>query len=449
MDGCTPFCEPSWAKGTINDITGTMVTSAEDAERLDKRTSIGSGRSRTDLPIKMHNIQYPQREAFSEPLHVKKSGAGYLDYEYGSDLKRHSNLVNERVTKQGGLDKPWHGDGGNVAGTIVGKRNGFDIKHEFPNKRAPRSANAVVQLQPTKDIANRSIKGMSRNWKNSEENEYMWDDMNSRLTDHGASNSSKGNGWISEHAEKLFEDQLRQPRGKHDSGSRVIRVPSTDSLSKAQKGEAAFGHHIPSVWPLQEPHPVNDLSHMSKASIVSSYSEGYSASLSGFSTSASSCLARTGLQPQIEPSVAGASSFGSLVNAVSGSSGTFGQQQHQPLGPASPSGQSLMHQHPISPSSSARHPHQQSHNLAEQDHPAAQSFPQPGLKTSQLPGQLDRAPLIQITRDSFPILPQNHIHLGTLQNVQKSQPPQHVQILSSSMPSPQPRHHFPFSQQLL
>lgn len=77
---------------------------------------------------------------------------------------------------------------------ISGQKNGFHIKHGIFS--APRSANADVKLQPTKNIVTKRGSEVNGSWKNSEEEEYMWDGMNSRLANPDKSNnSSKRDPW--------------------------------------------------------------------------------------------------------------------------------------------------------------------------------------------------------------------------------------------------------------
>lgn len=95
----------------------------------------------------MQNIRRPQRETVSEPVHEKN----IFGDKHGSDLPRTS----ETIPRQG---------------------NGYSVKRGFPNN------------PPTQSIASKS------SWKNSEEEEYMWDDINPRLTDHGAPGSLT-KGW--------------------------------------------------------------------------------------------------------------------------------------------------------------------------------------------------------------------------------------------------------------
>ncbi|XP_043723770.1 polyadenylation and cleavage factor homolog 4-like [Telopea speciosissima] len=356
------------------------------------------------------NSQRPQREALSEPVHEKNAGAAYGDYEYGSDLSRHPDMGpesgSERLTERG-LDKTWYG-ARNSADADVSLSNGFDTRHGFSNYQVPRSTQSVAQLQPALSTANRSGRGISKNWKNSEEEEYMWDDMNFRLRDHGAPDSSRRDGWTPDDSEKLDEEHLLQPLRERDIGNKVNRETSSDSKSMTKRGQATFGNRTSPVWSLQEPHPV-DTTHTGQTLKVS----GGSASLSG-----SSFTRGAGLLTQMVPS--------------SGSAGVLGQQRHL-LGSASPSIQSSILQDSHSPISLTLHQHQQSHNLSEQDHPHSESIAQPGSKSSQLAGSLSRVP-----KESSPI-PFNQP--GTLQNLQlnQSQPPPHLQTSSPLLPFPQLR----------
>ncbi|XP_034692982.1 polyadenylation and cleavage factor homolog 4 [Vitis riparia] len=411
--------QSSRTKGAANDVTGTMVNSTEDADRLDRTASINAGRPWDDLPAK--SIQHSHREAIGEPVE-KKIGAAYGDYEYGTDLSRNPGLGIGRPSEQG-HDKPWYKAGGRVVETFSSQRNGFDIKHGFPNYPAPRSANADAHLQPTQSTVNRSNSGMSRSWKNSEEEEYMWDDMNSKMTEHSAANHSKKDRWTPDDSEKLdFENQLQKPQSIYDVGSSVDRETSTDSMSSEQREQGAFGHRMSSLWPLQEPHSTDGLKHSGTSTLILGHSEGYP-TVSGLSANASSSLARTGLRPLMGSSHAGASGFGFSTNASSGSTtGTVGQQRLQSVGAASPSGQSPMHQ---------------------PDHLQVHSLPLPDLKASQFSGQFNIGSHKQFTLDALPKLIQK-AQLGDLQKLL----PHNLQSLSPAVPSVPIRHHAPFSPQL-
>ncbi|KAL4578769.1 hypothetical protein LXL04_014900 [Taraxacum kok-saghyz] len=64
-----------------------------------------------------------------------------------------------------GLDSSWYGPGGN------GQRNGFDTKHGFPKNLTPN-------LLPANNIGGKKGGEVNnRSWKNSEEEEFMWDDV--------------------------------------------------------------------------------------------------------------------------------------------------------------------------------------------------------------------------------------------------------------------------------
>ncbi|KAK8705183.1 hypothetical protein V6N13_048790 [Hibiscus sabdariffa] len=291
----------SRAKGTVNDMTGTLTNSNEDYERPD-RAAITAGRPYVDPSVKMnlseHSVSH--RDAFN----------------YGSNL---SDL--------------WYGRMGvgraSVTEAISRQRNGFNIKHGSQNYPTSKSVNADPRLLARQNIAARSSNAMPNSWKNSEEEEFMWE-MYSRLSQHDAaniSNNSRKDHWIPDVPEKLdFESPLHKAQSICDAVSRFNRETSPDSLSTEQRDKPSHGSWISSAWSLQESHKSDGLPAFS-----SIHYENYSATIGGLPTAANSSLARIEMRPQT-------------------SSSHFGQQRFQTPGTASPPEQSPMRQH--SPSAS-------------------------------------------------------------------------------------------------
>lgn len=95
-----------------------------------------------------------------------------------------------RIVEQG-HEKPWYADGSNLPESLPGQRNSFNTKHGLPNYSATKSVPSISHLQSAKNIVSRSGGGISSDsWKNSDEEEFRWGDMSSRLTVHGASDIS-------------------------------------------------------------------------------------------------------------------------------------------------------------------------------------------------------------------------------------------------------------------
>ncbi|XP_077235866.1 pre-mRNA cleavage complex 2 Pcf11-like protein isoform X2 [Tasmannia lanceolata] len=391
------------SKGISSDNSGsTGSVSVDDGDKLDRTAISGSARPWTDLPVK--NVQRPQREQLNEPILDRNPNAGYGDYERQSDIEIGKSW--ERIAEQG-LEKPWYGAGS--ADSTVGQKNSFDIPNVYGNHRPHRSTQASSQLHPAQAIASRSSRGTSGNWKNSEEEEYMWEDMNSRLTDHGGTHNSRkdglnpddakepvssqrgkwmpsetelldarwntlntsrlekpagGEGGVPLQTEREVEDHLPAPRGLPDIGSRAIRETFADSLSG---GLAAFGHRAPSVWPSQVSRPIDVLN-------------------------LSSSLSREGPGLHMGRSVGSlSSSSGSVANAVSESSGMFGHQKQLPVRSASPSEPLSAHQHPHSPSSSSTHQHQQSRSQMQKPPSQPPIFREPQILGYPGTGNSDNA----------------------------------------------------------
>lgn len=124
----------------------------------------------------MQNNQQTHRDAFNDSVPEKSTGGSYGGTEYNSSIS--SNLGS-------GVGRAGSRLIGGPAATISGQRNGYGLKHSLSNHEAPKSLNLDTHRQPTQTITNNRSSVMPSNWKNSEEEEFMWDEMNSGLTDHG------------------------------------------------------------------------------------------------------------------------------------------------------------------------------------------------------------------------------------------------------------------------
>ncbi|TYH77110.1 hypothetical protein ES332_D04G130700v1 [Gossypium tomentosum] len=344
------------AKGIVNDMAGTLANSKEESENCFKIPGIEVRRTRGN------------------------------------------------VTDQG-LDAPWFRATSSVTETIPSQRNGFNVKHRSQNYSASKSVNADPRLRQTHNISGRNSGGLSSSWKNSEEEEFMWE-MHSRLSEHDAANFSNNlrkDCWTPDVSEKMdFESQLHRPQSIHDAVSRFDRETSADALSTEQKDKPSFGRQISTSWTDGLP------------AISSSRSESYSASLGGLPTGASSSLARIGMRPQTGSSHLGTPGFGFLANVASGPTGTSGKQCFQSVGTASPPEQSPMRQHSPSPSFPACHSHQQLQKLADPDYQQALSLPRADPKPSIFSGKLNVGSHRDSPQTSAPISlhPSRHYHLS-------------------------------------
>nr|KYP70924.1 Pre-mRNA cleavage complex 2 protein Pcf11 [Cajanus cajan] len=180
--------------GGVNDMTGAILNSNEDSERPDR--ALGASRPWLDPRINMQNNQHIHRDAFNDSVPEKNFGGSYGGSEYSSGIS--SNLVSvagrtaSRLVDLG-HDKTWFKTGGDDAEIISGQRNGISLKRSFSNHDAPKSMNLDPHRQPRPNL-------MPGNWKNSEEEEFTWDEMNSGLIDHGPNVSSNlsRDSWMAE-----------------------------------------------------------------------------------------------------------------------------------------------------------------------------------------------------------------------------------------------------------
>ena len=129
----------------------------------------------------------------------KQGGGAYGDYDFAPGLSRpvitSSAKPMERIVGQ-----KWLRDGKEGGESISGQKNVYDSKHGIPDDVAVRPASNILYVQNDPNTAAE----MSRNWKNSEQEEYLWDDLGTKPMDPGTTATIK--------KKNLFDDPERVVR---------------------------------------------------------------------------------------------------------------------------------------------------------------------------------------------------------------------------------------------
>ncbi|CAN6452370.1 unnamed protein product [Victoria cruziana] len=438
------------ARQQLQQSNRSKGTETENGRGILKEDIVGPAQTAVSgAPKRWAGVSAKRDEKLIEPVYDKRSGSGYLDYEIISDPPNHQKVANkwsgERTTEGNeGTDETWlRGTGSNKANTLLGQKNSYDTSRlssrglvdSYGNNRASRSGGTLPQLDSASGIPSLGTRNTLRNWKNSDEEEFVWDDMSSRVTDvieadalrkggHNHDYSAKPLGermrkWMPADSEPLARrwsegglltrsEQLVRGNDKfpaqmelddqeshgwkeaHSMGRKGMSAHpmgkkgmSVDSSSAGQELEPRFGHQAGGV-PLNKfnpsrsisrPHPSDSLRPSTSDSTGTDEVEGFSVALAGSSSSILSqpSLAKMGVGVQIG-SIA-TSTLGSLQHVAPGFSGVLAQQQNWK--PPSPSNRAL-HQQPYSPSSSS--PRQlvaqaQPQNFPELEYPEVTSFP--------------------------------------------------------------------------
>ncbi|XP_076902247.1 polyadenylation and cleavage factor homolog 4-like [Bidens hawaiensis] len=180
--------QSSVAKGPTIDTK--LINTPEDINRQD-RTSANITSMRAHTNSRHKNIQ--QAQSSMEGSICENERAPYNDYDS-------CEIFNEK-----GFDN---------------NRNGFSTKCENPKSSTKKPANADGKLQSANNIAVKKFGQLNRSWKNSDEEEYMWGGMNSRLPNSVKSGGgSKRDPRSPPEPEKTgFENRLQKSQGLSANG---------------------------------------------------------------------------------------------------------------------------------------------------------------------------------------------------------------------------------------
>uniref|UniRef100_A0A0E0C6V2 CID domain-containing protein n=1 Tax=Oryza meridionalis TaxID=40149 RepID=A0A0E0C6V2_9ORYZ len=177
--------------------TTTISDSGDDIERT-SRTAVdrGAGR-RLDALNPRTNVQRAQRDPFSNPIHEKQDRdmrvLGFSNISQQAVVG--TGLVRAKPKGQDGSGGPYYTAG------VGSSEEQFDRRSNFYANKDVRPSGSVRldgALLPT-PVSNSDRIGRpssNKSWKNSEEEEYMWDDVRSQGADYGGTSSTRKREWI-------------------------------------------------------------------------------------------------------------------------------------------------------------------------------------------------------------------------------------------------------------
>ncbi|XP_014513470.1 polyadenylation and cleavage factor homolog 4 isoform X2 [Vigna radiata var. radiata] len=324
--------QSSRTKG-VDDMTGAISNSNDDQE-IPGRT-LGVLRSWVDHNVTVsvnarENDHRARRDAFNDSVPEKSTSASYGSNELGSNISRNIGLgisrPSGRVTESG-HDKGWYNKSGVAAGTMPGQRNGLSHKYSFSSTEAPKSMVLDAHHQPAHNITSTQSSVISNSWKNSEEEEYTWDEMNSGLTGHGTSivSSLSKDAWTADDENLEVEDRIQVRNPFVVNADRELAI---ESQANEKKQFPASQHHSSLSWPLQEQHSIHELNRKA------GHSSRFVSTLGAIPTNTNASTARMGSRPFLSSATIG----------LPGIAGPF-----HSLGAENPSGQSPLQRRSPSP----------------------------------------------------------------------------------------------------
>ncbi|KAG6386268.1 hypothetical protein SASPL_155162 [Salvia splendens] len=372
------------------------------------------------------SIEKHQRDQVSDTAREKSSGVPFADSDYGSGVLGRSGLGSGRMTehlKEPGYDRTWDESGSDMIG-MPHQKNGFGLKHGSESYITHEPANFDLDLQHKKNISSRNTNGMRDNWKDSEEEEYTWSEMNTRPT---VADAPTKNQWAPANYDRMdFESHLSGHQNIHDIGSRDDDEVSVDSISM-DRSQVASGAQVP-LWS-QKFHRPEESMHLGTGKTLSVQSEGYPTRLK----SSQSTMGKTHSQSQLSQTHIGTPSFKFPMNEAPLSKASMSQER-QTLAPSS-SARSLVHQRPPSSSVSS---HSQNHflnNFADRN-PTATG---PPTDPRRRPGQKNTNYRDQVPED--PPMPTREVNQASTQKPH----PASLRSTPALMPPTQQRKHTPAS----
>ncbi|CAN7103845.1 unnamed protein product [Brassica rapa subsp. narinosa] len=222
-------------KVMVTDVPEIASNLTRDPDRLERVSSTASGGLWAG-PAKVNTIRRPQKDSLSEPLYEKDMESISEEYEYASDLPHNSRSVVKKVgprITEDGSGKQWYEALSRSPDLVSDQREGLHTKSRVSNYATAR-------------LENSESSGPSRNigvpydsWKNSEEEEFMWD-MHSRVSETDvATINPKIEFQASDESERLESKNHLLKRPRYSAVD--PRLDPVNSYSREQKDSSILG----------------------------------------------------------------------------------------------------------------------------------------------------------------------------------------------------------------
>ncbi|KAL6601536.1 hypothetical protein ACP70R_044756 [Stipagrostis hirtigluma subsp. patula] len=345
---------------------------------------IGNDRTavrRLDTPNARPNIQRTPRDPFINPVHEKQAGRDPRGLGL-SNISQQSVVgagqVRSKSRGQDGIVGPYFTAGVGSSEEPIERRNNIYANRDVRPSGSVRLDNALLPT-PASNSDRIGRPPSNKSWKHSEEEEYMWDDVQSQGADYGGTNTARKGEWMADDGNAKFASFQRAKWPELMPAEHLD--PNSDKLDNLPRfGRATGQDRSTAAYMDQEEYPAPRGSSLWVSHEKTHPGLGLDPRVSRFSNQpADRATIYTGtMSAGITSSVpvglsgpyAGRSSIDSATSLPTRSTEAFAQQKHRYWSSSPP---------PVhSPSSSAPFARQRSPSPAEPDFYPSRSFSQLG-----------------------------------------------------------------------
>ncbi|TVU10560.1 hypothetical protein EJB05_44101 [Eragrostis curvula] len=206
----------------------------DDIERANRISADRNAGRRLDALNARPSIQRTQRDPFSNPIHEKQAGRDARGLGFSNTPQQAAvgaGQVRSKAKVQDGIVGPYHTAGVGSSEQRLDRRSNL-----YANKDVRPAVRLDGALLPTPSISSDIISRASsnKNWKLSEEEEYVWDDVHSQAADYGSTNTVRKGEWMADEGNAKFTS-LHRPKWTEVGAVEHLDSHKLDNLPR-------FGH---------------------------------------------------------------------------------------------------------------------------------------------------------------------------------------------------------------